>query len=202
MITVPTPAACAWAPMPAAVPSADLDTYQIHITVVSNGESPAELGRGGLATGAGLRILIGPAAFERGPPGSATVKRPERASSGTVTLKTAPRWRTSAVTRRRERCTFDLRGNVATIPRLKPRPHSWSLPPGWTVIGLPSAQRRTQPICVIRGGLGARRCLAAAVAGTHSSRASAVMSTVRRAISPGRVLTGERGRGCAFFVQP
>src|SRR3954447_5025573 len=105
MITVPTPAPCAWAPMPAAVPSADLDTYQIHITVVSNGESPAEPGRGGLATGAGLRILIGPAAFERGPPGSATVKRPERASSGTATLKTPPRPRTTALPRPPQRRT-------------------------------------------------------------------------------------------------
>src|SRR3954447_5933209 len=140
--------------MPATVPPDDFATYQIHITVVSNGESPcARPAVGGLPTGAGLWILIGPTALDAGPRPSETLNRPERVWSGTVTAKAPARWRTSAVTRRRDRWTLDLRGNVATMPRLRPWPQSWSLPPGWISIGDPSAQRSRQPICVIFGGL-------------------------------------------------
>src|SRR4051812_21277229 len=83
---VPTPACLARAAIAATLPPSDFETYQIHMTVVSNGESPwARPGLGGLATGAGRRILTGPTGLEAGPRPSATLKRPERAWSGTVT---------------------------------------------------------------------------------------------------------------------
>src|SRR6478752_8118146 len=141
MISVPMPFCLARATMLPMLPPSDFETYQSHITLVSNGELPDGPERGGLATGAGLRMATGPAGLDAVPPGTVTVNRPERASSGTVTAYAPARWRTRAVTRFLEPWTFDFRGKLATMPCLKPRPQICSLPPGCTVIGAPSAQR-------------------------------------------------------------
>ena len=85
MISVPMPFCLARATMLPMLPPSDFETYQSYITLVSNGELPDGPERGGLATGAGLRMATGPAGLDAVPPGTVTVNFPERASSGTVT---------------------------------------------------------------------------------------------------------------------
>ena len=179
--TVFTPYCCAWAAMPAVVPSLDLLTCQIHIPVPSNAVPLPCTARGVVR----LWMWIGPTTFERSPCSPMILMRPDLAVNGTVVTKPAGRLsRSFEVSTRGEppdaECTRRLKST--TMPCLRRlRPRKRSRPPGatvWASLQTATGQQRTEVTCGARERASAA-CGPTAIARTARARARASWRVVR-----------------------
>src|SRR3954452_17389135 len=179
--------------MPAAVPSLDLLTYQIHMPVPSNAVPVPLIDLGSVR----LWIWIGPTTLERRPRASMIRIRPDRALVGTVVTKPSGlRIRSFARSGARlpPPAARALAGKSTTIPRfVRLRPRKRRRPPAATVcmsLQTVTGQQRTE---VIRSAL--ERASAGAEASPMTRPATAIRivarSLTRKAL---QILTSNRAR--------